>query len=171
MQSYHDCTTVNDWVPSVSTQIAASSGCAKWPSYQYNHPNYQYSNSIYIGLFVVGALRLSKCRLVTVRTYVDVTVLFHWKTRPPEPWPVIQTLSLPYPNNVEHLARKWQASILCKSLVWLDQELNFRSSAREAHALPIQPPFLLSLFPFYRGFPISMFWIAYVDFVCLSHIF
>ena len=31
--------------------------------------------------------------------------------------------SLSYPNNAEHLARKWQVSIF-KSLVWLDQGLN-----------------------------------------------
>ena len=46
--------------------------------------------------------------------------------------------SLPYPNNAEGLAKRWQVSIL-KSLVWLDQ-----NSKWEIGALLIQPASLIS---------------------------
>ena len=41
-----------------------------------------------------------------------VALSWHWPNQ-----------SSPDPNNVEHLARKWQASII-KSLIWLDQHSN-----------------------------------------------
>ena len=65
-------------------------------------------------------------RLVAVHTHGNLIVLPHWDNRPPAPWAFIPlswhwaNQSLPYPNNAECQARKWQVSIL-KSLVWLHQ--------------------------------------------------
>ena len=72
-------------------------------------------------------------RLLPVGTHGDFIVLPHWNIRPQAPWPNI-TLSwhwairsLPYPNNAERLARRWQVSIF-KSLVWFDHGSNLWGS-------------------------------------------
>ena len=77
--------------------------------------------------------------------HADLIVLQHWETKPLEPWSytplsqIILTESLPYPNNAECQTTKREVSIF-KSLVWLDNELTFRSPARKAWALPIGLP-------------------------------
>ena len=69
-----------------------------------------------------------RTRIVTVmHTHGNFMVLPHWDTRPQDPWPDPfswhwANQSLPYPNNAERPASKWQVSIL-NWLVWLDHSL------------------------------------------------
>ena len=76
--------------------------------------------------WLVGCWRFSSWQ--HLRSYQDgyrlVTMCTYHQCRSPAPWPDIPLshliLCLPYANNAERLARKWQVLIF-KSLLWLDK--------------------------------------------------
>ena len=82
-----------------------------------------------ICLFLLYVLATSKVISGWILTFHSNHSL-HWETSPPGPCPdiplnpiICANQSLPYPNSIVHLARKWQVYIF-KSLIWFDQGTN-----------------------------------------------